>query len=458
MRLYLKILLAFTVVILISVAAVALAAGRLVESEFRVYNALYSNRTQKLAQDLLNYYNTQGSWDGVQNQVTELTIAGRGPGQGQGKGKIGNPALNESWTYQLADVDGQIIANASGENAGFLNRSEKESALHLTVDGNIVGYLVLNNRTPLEEPAEDFIASIQRALWFGVVIAFATALLVAGFLARGFTAPIRKLTRAAEMISAGELDSRAQVSGQDEIAQLANSFNTMATSLQQAEYQRESQTADIAHELRNPLAILQGTLEALADGVYQPTLENIRPALDQVQTLNRLIEDLRILALADAGGLRLEKQPVDFKKFIERIVDAYKDSFAEQAIDIECSFSGDRLHTHADFDRLTQVINNILGNALHYVPSGGKVCVDAREEMQSILVSVIDNGPGVHPDELSHLFERFWRGDPSRSRETGGSGLGLAIAEQIIHAHNGRIWAEETPGGGLTVRFTLPVA
>ena len=452
MKLYLKILLAFTAVIAIAVFAVAIAVGRLVESEFRSYNALYSNRTQKTIQALKDYYIDQGSWEGVQDQIAELSSVGKGQGQGQ----YGGPVSGGSWTYLLADADGRIVANLSGDAVGSLSRSEKQNALSLEIDGVLIGYLALNDDTPLDEPAEGFLKNIQNALWFGIVIAFVTALLTAGFLARGFTTPIRILTVAAEAISEGALDSRAHVSGKDEIAQLANSFNNMASTLQLTEKNRETQTADIAHELRNPLAILQGSLEALADGVYQPTPKNIQPALDQVHTLNRLVEDLRILALADAGGLRLDRQRVDLKVFLQRIVDAHRESFEGQEIGLAFIVPIDKLSVEADYDRLTQVINNILGNALRYVPPKGSVRIDANIDKESVVVSVIDDGPGVKPDELPHLFERFWRGDPSRSRETGGSGLGLTIAQRVIQAHNGRIWAETTPGGGLTVRFSLP--
>jgi two-component system sensor histidine kinase BaeS len=454
-KLYVKILLAFTVVIAIAVFAIAIAVSQIVGNEFRSYNALYSNRAQRTAQDLISYYAAAYSWNGLQEHIGEFTPGGRGFGQGPNNDFS---ASGGSWSFRVADTDAQIVANLSGDVEGSLSRGEIRNALPLEYDGVLIGYMALSDETPLDQPGEEFIYNMQSALWFGIAIAFVAAMFTAGLLVRGFTAPIRTLTQAAEAISDGALDSRALVSGRDEIAQLAETFNQMAASLQQVEASRQVQTADIAHELRNPLAVLQGSLEALADGVYKPTPENIEPALDQVRTLNRLVEDLRILALVDAGGLQLDLQPLDLAQFLQRVADAHRENFDDADIQFHYTTPTTALPVEADYARLTQVIDNILGNALRYVPSAGTVCLEAKLIDRGVVVSVIDDGPGVNPSDLTHLFERFWRGDPSRSRETGGSGLGLTIARKIIEAHHGRIWGEATPGGGLTLRFWLPKA
>ncbi len=454
LKLTLKMILAFTAVIAIAVSAVALAVGRLAESEFRSYNALYSNRAQRTEVALMDYYTRYNSWDGVQDQLAVLTPGSRGFGQGQQAG----PPADASWSYRVADASGRIVADYSGDAAGSLSNTEKRSALPLQSDGVLVGYLTFKDETPLDGPAEVYLNGLRNAVWFGIGIAFIAALLAAGLLAQGITAPVRKLTNAAEGIAAGALDSRAPVSGKDEIAQLAQTFNIMAASLQKADQARQAQTADIAHELRNPLAVLQGSLEALADGIYTPTPDNIEPALDQVRTLNRLVEDLRTLAMVDSGELQLTPQNINLSAFLPRVADAHRESFEGRGIRFDYAIPAVDLPVEADYDRLTQVINNILGNALRYVPEGGTVYLSAGEDSGGVIVSVVDNGPGVPPSDLSRLFERFWRGDPSRSRETGGSGLGLTIARRIIQAQKGRIWAESTPGGGLTLKFWLPKA
>ncbi|MDF1513970.1 MAG: HAMP domain-containing protein, partial [Anaerolineae bacterium] len=298
MKLYIKIFLAFVAVSAVSIAAVAAAVGVLVATEFRSYNALYSSRAQRTAQALIDYYADNQGWDDLQSVISEITPTGRGPGQGQGA-HIG-VTNTDNWSYQVADTGGQVVADLSGTPAGMLKKSEMRDALPLTLDGVTIGYIALTDQNPLEQPAVDFLRGLQNAVWLSAGIALVTALIAAGLLARGITAPVRTLTVAAAAIADGDLESRAAVSGNDEITQLAQTFNVMADNLQRAEQSRKMQTADIAHELRNPLAVLQGSLEALADGIYEPTPENINPALDQVRTLNRLVEDLRILASAEA--------------------------------------------------------------------------------------------------------------------------------------------------------------
>jgi signal transduction histidine kinase len=283
------------------------------------------------------------------------------------------------------------------------------------------------------------------------------ALIVGGLLFRSITAPLRELTVASEAIAQGDLSARAEVRGRDEVAQLADSFNEMAESLMQMETARRNETADIAHELRTPLTVLQGTLEAMLDGVYPSDSDNLQAALSQTRTLARLIEDLRVLALADAGKLRLEEQALDLGAFLSEVVEAYQSQAIEQGITLVLEAVPSLPAVAVDRDRLAQVMGNLLSNSLRYLASGGHINVAARGGTTEVVVSVIDDGPGVPSAELDRLFERFWRADPARQRATGGSGLGLSIARHIVEAHGGRIWGEPTPGGGLTVRFSLPV-
>jgi signal transduction histidine kinase len=196
----------------------------------------------------------------------------------------------------------------------------------------------------------------------------------------------------------------------------------------------------------------------MLDGVYSTDSENLHAALSQTRTLSRLIEDLRLLALADAGKLHLEKDCLELDAFLREVVEAYQPQAVEREIALAFETPAALPAVCVDRDRLTQVMGNLLSNALHYVPRGGHIGVEIRREDDEVVVSVIDDGPGVSPEDLPHVFERFWRADPARQRATGGSGLGLSIARYVVEAHGGRIWAEPTPGGGLAVRFSLPVA
>ena len=456
MSLYQKGLLAFALVILIAVGTVSLLVGRQTETELRHYAALYSNKTQNLAVDLSRYYAEHGSWEGLPAALPALAQTTPQHGnQGASSGGRGRPPDN----FQVLDTEGNVIARLDGDPQGRVSASELARALPLVSGEEIVGYLLPEQTSAsavaLGEPEQRFLERLRAALAVGALAAFVAALLVGGLLMRGIVAPVRRLTQAAENIATGDLRARAPVGGRDEIGRLGRAFNSMAESLERSQDARRAQTADIAHELRNPLAVLQGTLEAIADGVYEPTPENIAPGLDQVRTLNRLVEDLRLLALADAGELRLERHPLDLAALLQRVGEAHRARLEEQGLSFACELPATLPPVSVDADRLAQVLGNILDNAARYVPPGGRVLLTAAPHAGGLLVRVADDGPGVPADELPHVFERFWRGESSRNRATGGSGLGLAIARRIIEAHEGRIWAEPTPGGGLTLACWL---
>ncbi|MFP4345775.1 MAG: ATP-binding protein [Anaerolineales bacterium] len=457
MSLYQKGLLAFALVIFVALVTVALLVGQRTTTEFRQYAVLNSGRAQLLALSLEDYFAARGTWVGVEELVAldASTMMGRGRGHGGG---MGPP--HGDWEVDVADAGGRVVASTGGNVGQRLSETQIARALPLQVDGVIVGYLIPYSEQLVGEvlgvPEERFLRQLWSALLIGAVGAFSVALLVGGLLVRNIVRPVQALTTAAGAVAAGDLDVRAPVAGEDEIGRLGGAFNTMAESLERAQAARRQQTADIAHELRNPLAVLQGTLEAVVDGVYPPTTENLEPALDQVRTLNRLVEDLRLLALVDAGELPLERQPLDPLPLLRRVAEAYRVPMQEQGPAFEVVLPASLPTVSADADRLTQVVGNVLGNAVKYVPQEGRVLLRATAREGGVVVEVVDDGPGLRPEEYEHLFQRFWRGEPSRSRATGGSGLGLAIARWVIEAHGGRIWAEPSPGGGLTVAFWLP--
>jgi len=451
-------MLAFLAIILVAVGTVALMAGRVTESEFRRYTVAHGGVWNRQVIELTAYYTSHGSWEGVQEALPTL-IAMMGPyGRGMNSGGMGTARLD----FRLADVQGQIVGDTTGFPAGTASRAELENGIPVTIDNRAVGYLLpapqASTVAGLDAPQAQFLARVRTSLWAAALAALAAALIIGLLLFRSIIAPLRRLTTASRAIAEGDLSARAPVQGQDEVAQLADAFNHMAESLSRAEEARRSQTADVAHELRTPLTVLQGTLEAMVDGVFPTDQENLLVALGQVQTLIRLVEDLRVLALADAGQLHLHTAALDLEPFVREIVEAHRPQAQERMISLVLEASLDLPQVLADRDRLAQVLGNLLSNALRYVPEGGHVVVRVKDQGQEVAVSVADDGPGVRPEDLPRLFERFWRGDPARQRATGGSGLGLAIARHIVGAHGGRIWAAPTPGGGLTVTFTLPSA
>lgn len=289
---------------------------------------------------------------------------------------------------------------------------------------------------------------------------------VAHLASRRFTNPLSETMKAAGALAEGDLSARVPVQGSPEFRHLALSFNRMAEALETADRQRRELLADVAHELRTPLAVIQGNLEGLRDGVYTATPEQVDLLLDETQKLGRLVDDLRLLTLADAGQLPLDMEVLDVHQLLADVRDAFALQAAEAGVTLRVEAPGQALRPlHADPQRLGQVLGNLVANALRHTPSGGRVTLGAApagdgEEPDGIEIWVADTGTGVPPEDLPRIFDRFWRADRARSHEEGaGSGLGLAIARSLVQLHGGRIWAESegVPGKGTTVFLVLPL-
>jgi two-component system sensor histidine kinase BaeS len=443
--LFWKLMAAFAVVILIGIGGALLLASRTTEVEFRRYaHGDEVGRWEEVAADLADYYAARGSWDGV-----EAVLPG---GRGRGRGAGGGPPL------RLADARDRIVAGQAGAPVGEMATAEElRDGLPIVVDGQQAGTLLLPGGEWLTVEQEAFLGRVQLALVVSGGGALVVALVLGALLVRGITRPLRQLSAASRSIAAGDLDTRVPVRSSDEIGQLAAAFNHMAADLAHAEEARRQQAADIAHELRTPLTIIQGHLEALADGIFSADAQNLDPALDQARLLARLVEDLRTLSLAEAGQLALNPVRTGVGGWVSGVVAGFRALAADREVTLGMEIADDLPPVRVDPGRMAQVLGNLLDNALRHTPEGGQVAVRAARGDGGVVVSVSDTGPGVPPDHLLHLFDRFWRGDPSRSRRTGGSGLGLAIARRIVEAHGGRIWAELVPEGGLRVSFRLPV-
>ncbi|MEO6458558.1 MAG: HAMP domain-containing sensor histidine kinase [Chloroflexia bacterium] len=313
--------------------------------------------------------------------------------------------------------------------------------------------------SPTPEDAESIRASggnVGRGLITGGLVVAVLLLGLATFFSRRISRPISRLTVAARTMAAGDLSVRVAGNRVREINDLAEAFNSMAGSIAAADGQRRQLTADVAHELRTPLSIIKGRLEGMQDGVYAPSPGQITLLLNETALLERMIEDLRILAQADAGQLPLYLEQVQ----PEGLLDAAARSFAPQAeaggVAIQVSTNGGLPEVDADPQRISQVLSNLVSNALRHTPPGGTITLRAWMEPAGgglVNISVQDTGSGIAPEDLPHIFDRFWKADRARSR-SGGAGLGLAIARRIVEAHGGRIWADSTPYG-TTVGFSL---
>jgi signal transduction histidine kinase len=439
--LFWKLMTVFAVVILIGVGGTLVMAGWVTEVEFRRYAG--GSQWQETASELAGYYAANGSWEGV----ADVLARGRGRGQGQG----GGPPV------RLADAKGRIVLDQGGASAGqMVESAELEAGLPITVNGERVGTLLPPGSSELTDEQETFLHRLVVAFTVAGVAALAVALVLGALLVRGVTRPLGQLTVASRAVASGDLEARVPVRSRDEVGQLAAAFNQMAAGLARAEEARRQQAADIAHELRTPLTVIQGQLEAFADGIFPADAEHLEPVLAQTRLLNRLVEDLRTLSLADAGQLSLSPVPIDVGEWVEGVVTGFRAVAAERSITLTLEIAAGLPEVKADPGRMSQVLGNALDNALRHTPEGGQIAIRAVRQNGDIVITVTDTGPGVPPEQLPHLFERFWRGDPSRSRRTGGSGLGLAIAQRIVEAHGGRMWAKNVPSGGLQVGFSLP--
>lgn len=459
-----RLILAFVLIVLITTAGVVgiarwNAANEVHSFMFRGGMAGLSN----LVEELEEYYRLNGSWVGV-DAVLSFPPHGMMGGYGQGPGgQQQGPDMMQGMMNQrlrLADGQGNLVVDSAGLQppGQRLSLQEMAAAIELKVNGELVGYLVAEGGMGFSSGDETLLVNrLTGAALTAGLMAGGVSLLLGLALAYSLVRPVRELTDAARRLGQGDLSQRVAARGDDELALLGRTFNQMADSLQKAEEGRRVMTADIAHELRNPLAVQRANLEALQDGVYALTGESLEPILEQNKLLTHLVEDLRTLALADAGQLTLERSQVDLPALVGRVVERFRPQ-------------ADKCHTELILDgadaqmplilldamRMEQILGNLLDNALRHTSAGGKVWIQTSWSGEEARVSVRDNGQGIPKEALPHIFERFYRADKSRSREGGGSGLGLAIARQLAEAHGGRLEAANHPAGGAVFTLSMP--
>lgn len=309
-------------------------------------------------------------------------------------------------------------------------------------------------------PEAEFLASVHESLiWVGTGILI-FGLFVSHALARSITIPLRKLNSAVEKIARGEIGQKVDIRAKDEVGKLAGAFNQMAEILVANNQLKQRLLADIAHELRTPLSVIQGNLEGMLDGVIEPDKEQLQSLYEETLQLNILIKDLRDLSLAEAGQLRLEKQLTDVNQIIIRASGMLKPLVEEKGINL-ISELGELPSISIDAGRINQVLYNLLTNALRYTPKNGTICVATRteklEERDWVVISVEDTGNGIAEQDLPYIFNHFYRADKSRTRASGGSGIGLAIVKQLVEIHDGHVFVSSKLGNGTTFKIYLPV-
>jgi two-component system OmpR family sensor kinase/two-component system sensor histidine kinase BaeS len=456
--LWVRLTLIFTFVILVLVGATSFLITRTTDAEFRQY-VTRSEISAYGMDELATYYQTQGSWDGVETLLRNgVVISGsRWPGDR----RPNSPEMRLA--VVLTDANGKVVFDGTGASTGKrLKSRELRDAISVTAsDGEqTLGYLLITvpGAPSLGSPEQRFLDRMRRVLILGTVLAIALGLVISALFSHSLAGPLQRLAAAARAVARGDLGKQVVVEGTAEVADVSRAFNEMTEALQKGEQLRQNMVSDVAHELRTPLSVLQGNLRAILDDVYPLEKEEIARLYDETRVLGRLVDDLRELAQAEAGQLRLNVQPTDIASALRAAVAKFEPAAESKAVHLSFHAAEGLPEVMADPDRLAQIMNNLMTNALRHTPEGGSIAVSAAAAENAVEVTVTDSGEGIAPEDLPHIFDRFWRGDRSRSRVGGGSGLGLAIVRALVEGHGGAVRAaSDGSGKGASFAFTLPI-
>jgi signal transduction histidine kinase len=441
-----RLILAFTLVLILAIGSVNLLVGIAAQHEAETFDAhLGEARSARVNQMVSRYYSRQRSWANLQPSLEQA-------------------ARLSGHRVIVTDNQGVVVGDSQPGQAQPREPDGPAGKLvPIRIEGTQVGTLMLvstDNREIIGDPAVSRLAAAVslRLFWTGLIAVMGGMFLIA-LLSRRILAPVQALTSAAQQLGQGDLAQRVTDSAPGEIGQLARTFNTMAGNLEKAEIQRRSLVADVAHELRTPLSNVQGYLEAIKDGVLPPDEPTIETIYQQVRHVVKLVDDLRLLALADAGVMRLDRQSTSIVDLLSQTAEAFGPAAEDKGVSLQFHPDPGQLlpRVWVDHTRIAQVLSNLLDNAIFHSPPGGVVTIAVHKVDHVLRVSVADTGPGIAPAEQEFLFDRFYRTDPSRTRATGGTGLGLTIARQLVEAHGGTIGVDSKPNSGSRFFFELPL-
>jgi signal transduction histidine kinase len=438
-RLFLLLLRAFIIAVAFLILFTLLATGLVLASSSQS-NPL--NRPPTIAR-LETYYLARGSWGGVSAIFAD---------------SLDIEALQ--WkSSTLLDGQGRVLVEhgqpVDPGTAPVYQPASGDSVLPILVKGEVVGKLILRRNT---RPSALFIFRFLEPVLLASLILAVFATLIGLLLTRRVVSPLAEVIAAAEEIAGGRLQTRVRAKGPDDLRDLSDSFNKMADALERNDHERRDMLADIAHELRTPLTVMRGRLEGIMDGIYPADEDHVGPVLEEAYLLDRLVEDLRLLTLAESRQLTFEKHELDLIEIARRSISMFQAEADEKKINLSLVTSMEKALILGDPMRTEQGFGNLLSNALRYVPEVGKVWVEIAQDGNEVAVSINDNGPGIPGADLPFIFNRFWRGEKSRARLSGGAGLGLAITKLLVEGQGGRIAARGLPSGGLQVRLSFPAS
>lgn len=441
------------VLVAVVIAATLLLSRQVVVSEFNAFvQRGQSREATALVAEVQSFADRTGSLVGVEPLLAELHLRTQALLILLRDGRSLAAAPTEPSTIQI--TSNSVIFTIARE--GMHTEFEIGGPLPAIVDANgepLASLIVL----PAPQSGRgEFNVEVNRGLWWIAAGIGLAGVLLSGWAAGRLVRPVEQLTDAARKLTAGDLAQRVVVNRTDEIGQLAGAFNTMAEGLERNEDLRRSLLNDVAHELRTPLTHMRAELEALQDGLRQPTPDVINRLHADARHLERLVDDLRDLAQAEAGQLRLTIEPVAVRAALLEAVASVEAAAVTASVSIDVASGDPSICVLADRARFRQVVVNLLDNALRYAPAGSRIRVEATAG-DRVTVAVLDEGPGVRAELLPKLFERFFRADESRDRRTGGAGLGLAIVKQLVALQGGTVDAANVPSRGFRVTVTLPV-
>jgi signal transduction histidine kinase len=448
-----------TLIVLATILLISILANTFINMEFEEYAKKQQQiRASELAENLSHQYNSaSGTWN------TEYVHG------------VGMAALYDGYILRLTDARGNVVWDAENHDMEacsqvmmeIINRMEEKrpglsggfvsQAYALKQNGQVIGSVVVGSYGPyfLKESDFRFLDSLNLVLVIIGSLVLFCSVIIAGFLARRVSRPIIKTAHIAKQIADGNYNIR--FSGQpktQELDELVTAVNHMAASLKKQEGLRRRLTTDVAHELRTPLTAVSSHLEAIIEGVWEPTNERLQSCYEEIGRISGLVSDLERLAKVENENLRLEKSDVDLLELVHIVAGNFESESQKKSILL--TVEGAKTPVPADKDRLNQVLANLLSNAIKYTPKNGKIHVSVKSTDKSGMITVTDNGIGVPEKDLPFLFERFYRTDSSRNRSTGGAGIGLAIAKSIVHAHGGTITVESKVGQGSRFIVALP--